>query len=281
MRNSVYRGPIAAALVAALAVSIGLARADREPEAELRVCADPNNLPFSNEAEQGFENRIAELIASELGVGVVYTWWPQRRGFIRNTLNAGQCDLVIGVPAEDELVATTRPYYRSTYVFVQPAGLEPPVASILDPRLETLSIGVHLTGDDGANPPPVHALGRLGIVDNVSGYLIYGDYREKNPPARLVEAVAEGAVDVAAVWGPIGAYFASRAAPPLVAIPITGTESFTGLPFEFSIAMGVRRGDTEFRDRIQAVLDRRRDHIRAVLIEYDVPLVAEHEEVEP
>ena len=279
MRNSMRRR-IGAALIGALA-AIGLARADREPEAELRVCADPNNLPFSNEAEQGFENRIAELIASELGVGVVYTWWPQRRGFIRNTLNAGQCDLVIGVPAEDELVATTRPYYRSTYVFVQPAGLEPPVASILDPRLETLSIGVHLTGDDGANPPPVHALGRLGIVDNVSGYLIYGDYREENPPARLVEAVAEGAVDVAAVWGPIGAYFASRAAPPLVAIPITGTESFTGLPFEFSIAMGVRRGDTEFRDRIQAVLDRRRDHIRAVLIEYDVPLVAEHEEVEP
>lgn len=279
MRSSVRRRRIGAALIAALA-AIGLARADGEPEAELRVCADPNNLPFSNEAEQGFENRIAELIASELGVGVAYTWWPQRRGFIRNTLNTGDCDLVIGVPAEDELVATTRPYYRSTYVFVQPAELEPPVESILDPRLETLSIGVHLTGDDGANPPPAHALGRLGIVDNVSGYLIYGDYRDENPPARLVEAVAEGAVDVAAVWGPIGAYFASRADPPLAAIPVTGTESFTGLPFEFSIAMGVRRGDTEFRDRIQAVLDRRRDQIRDVLIEYHVPLVAEHEEVE-
>src|SRR5690606_13400471 len=97
----------------------------------------------------------------------------------------------------------------------------------------------------------------------------------------LVEAVAEGAVDVAAGWGPIGAYFASRAAPPLVAVPITGTESFTGLPFEFAIAMGVRRGGTGFRARSRPVLDRRRDHIRAVLIEYDVPLVAEHEEVEP
>src|SRR5690606_4431417 len=155
------------------------------------------------------------------------------------------------------------------------------VESMRDPRLGTLSISVHLTGDDGPNPPPAHALGRLGIVDNVFGSLIYGDYRDENPPARLIEAVSDGAVDVAAVWGPIGAYFASRADPPLVALPIAGTESFTGLPFEFSIAMGVRKGDTELRDRIQAVLDRRSEEIRDVLIEYRVPIVTEREEAEP
>src|SRR5690606_5361260 len=128
-------------------------------ERPFRVCADPNNLPFSNAAEQGFENALAELLAAELGATVEYTWWAQRRGFIRNTLNAGDCDVVMGVPAGYELVATTQPYYRSTYVFVyrREPGLE--LRTIDDPRLRELAIGVHLIGDDGGNTPPVHALG--------------------------------------------------------------------------------------------------------------------------
>jgi mxaJ protein len=260
-------------LVLLLCLAAPIAAAERE----LRVCADPNNLPFSNEAEEGFENELAELVAAELDADVTYTWWAQRRGFIRNTLNARACDVVMGVPDDYELVDTTRPYYRSTYVFVYPESAALDLQSLRDPRLRELTIGVHLTGDDGANPPPAHALGRIGIVDNVKGYLIYGDYREPNPPARLIDAVADGDVDVAAAWGPLAGYFASRSGEPLVLRPMTDTADFAPLPFEFSISMGVRRGDTALRDELDAVLLRRQDEIRALLARYGVPLV-EHRE---
>jgi quinoprotein dehydrogenase-associated probable ABC transporter substrate-binding protein len=242
-------------------------------ERELRVCADPNNLPFSNEQEEGFENRIAELVADELDAVLSYTWWAQRRGFIRNTLNAGACDLVIGVPAGYELVATTDAYYRSAYVYVYRADRGLDLRSMRDPRLRDLRIGVHLIGDDGANPPPAHALGAQGIVDNVVGYMIYGDYREPNPPARVIEAVASDELDVAAVWGPIGGYFARRAPVPLAAVPITDTAGFAPLRFEFAIAMGVRKGDHRLRDELNAILERRRDDIRALLEQHGVPSV--------
>lgn len=265
MRTEALRLGLAIAVLSALA---GTAAAD----GALRVCSDPNNLPFSNEAGEGFENAIAELLADELGSDLSYAWWAQRRGFIRNTLNAGTCDLVIGIPAGYELVETTRPYYRSTYVFVYPRRFGEPLRSLRDPRLRELTIGVHLTGDDGANPPPVHALGRQGIVENVVGFMIYGDYRQPNPPARLIDAVAKGDVDVAAAWGPMAGYFARRAQPPLGIAPITDT-SFAGVPFEFSIAMGVRKGDTEFRDEVQAAIDRRQTDVRAILERFGVPLV--------
>ncbi len=256
---------------AAAALLCGAAPAE-SAERELRVCSDPNNLPFSNEAGQGFENALAELIASELDAEVAYTWWAQRRGFIRNTIGAGDCDVVMGVPAGYELVETTRPYYRSTYVFVysdeRAAGLE----AITDPRLATLNIGVHLTGDDGLNPPPAHALGARGIVDNVFGYMIYGDYREPNPASKLIDAVVRGEIDVAAVWGPIGGYFAQRLDPALTVVPIAPVEGGM-LPFEFSIAMGVRRGETELRDELDAVLERRRGDVQALLETYGVPLI--------
>ena len=278
-RSAGTRPVVAAAAFVVLAVLISPGEADEPRIDELRVCADPNNLPFSNDAEQGFENRIAEIVADEVGAPLSYTWWAQRRGFIRNTLGAGACDLVVGVPAESENVETTRPYYRSTYVFVHRAQLEPPLESMLDPRLRELDIGVHLIGDDGANPPPVHALGRLGIVDNVSGYPIYGDYRQRDPPARVIDAVARGDIDVAAVWGPLGGYFAHRTPTVLVVSPIVDTERFAGLPFEFSVAMGVRKGETLLRDRLQRVLDRRGRDIRQVLIDYHVPLIPTEQEV--
>ena len=202
-----------------------------------------------------------------------YTWWAQRRGFIRNTLNAGACDLVIGVPAGYELVATTDAYYRSAYVYVYRADRGLDLRSMRDPRLRELRIGVHLIGDDGANPPPAHALGEQGIVDNVVGYMIYGDYREPNPPARIVEAVARGDLDVAVVWGPIGGYFARHASVPLEAVPITDTAAFAPLRFEFGIAMGVRKGENAFRDELNAILKRRREDIHLLLDQYGVPRV--------
>ena len=261
---------LAAAAVSSLAVGA------RPPAgtAVLRVCSDPNNLPFSNRAGQGFENRLAELLAAELGAEVRYTWWAQRRGFVRNTLGAGECDLVAGVPADYDPVATTEPYYRSTYVFVTRRELTPPIASIDDPRLRRLRIGAHVIGDDYASTPPVTALARRGIVRNLRGYSIYGDYREPNPPARLIEAVAKGEVDVALAWGPLGGYFAGREAVPLRVTPIRERGDGPGAPFVFAIAMGVRRDDTALARRVGAVLERRRDEVRRILRDYGVPLVA-------
>ena len=241
---------------------------------ELRVCADPNNLPFSNQEGEGFENRIAGLVAEELDAELSYTWWAQRRGFIRNTLNAGACDVLMGVPAGYELVETTAAYYRSAYVYVYRADQGLDLHSIRDPRLRDLKIGVHLIGDDGANPPPAHALGAQGIVDNVFGYMIYGDYREPNPPARVIEAVAAGDLDVAAVWGPFGGYFAQHAPVPLAAVSITDTATFAPLRFEFGMAMGVRKDDRALLDELNRIIDRRREDIQALLDEYGVPRVA-------
>jgi mxaJ protein len=240
--------------------------------AVLKVCADPNNLPFSNERGEGFENRIADLIAEDLDATVSYTWWAQRRGFVRNTLQAGLCDLIPGVPAGFERVATTAPYYRSTYVFVTRADLEPAIESFDDPRLRRLKIGVHLIGDDYANPPPVNALARRGIVRNVRGYTIYGDYREPNPPARLLAALARGEVDVAIVWGPLGGYFAGRESSPLRVTPMREPTD-AGVPFTFAISMGVRPGDSALESRVAEVLARRRGEIRGILEHYGVPLL--------
>ncbi|MFC6488997.1 substrate-binding domain-containing protein [Nitratireductor sp. GCM10026969] len=253
--------------------SVVLAQSAAAEMRQLRVCSDPNNLPFSNEEGGGFENRIAEMIAEDFGVELSYTWWAQRRGFVRNTLKAGNCDVIMGVPAGYELVETTEPYYRSTYVYVyrDESGLD--LHSISDPRLKELKIGVHLIGDDGANTPPAHALGSQGIVDNVSGYMIYGDYREPNPPARIIDAVASGKLDVAAVWGPLGGYFATRAPVAMRAVPITDTEEVSSLRFAFSIAMGVRKDDQALKEQLDDFLQRRQDDIDAVLEEYGVPLV--------
>ncbi|WP_247528606.1 substrate-binding domain-containing protein [Bradyrhizobium sp. 199] len=242
-------------------------------DGELRVCADPNNLPFSNSAGAGLENRLAAMLAEHFGQHVSYTWWAQRRGFIRNTLKAGACDLVIGVPAGYDLVETTKPYYRSTYVFVTRQDQHLDLSSLLDPRLHHLAIGVHLIGDDGNNPPPAQALGEQGIVDNVRGYSIYGDYRQADPPARLVEAVANGEIDVAAAWGPLGGYFAQHSPVPLTVAPIRDYERFTSQQFQFAIAMGVRKGDHALRDRLNAFIDEHRPEIKSLLRSYGVPLV--------
>jgi quinoprotein dehydrogenase-associated probable ABC transporter substrate-binding protein len=230
-------------------------------------------LPFSNSAEAGFENKLAAMVAAHFGEQVSYTWWAQRRGFIRNTLKAGQCDVVIGVPAGYDLVETTRPYYRSSYVFVTRQDRHLDLSSLIDPRLHGLTIAVHLIGDDGNNPPPAQALGDQGIVENVRGYSIYGDYREANPPARLIEAVENGEVDVAAAWGPLGGYFAQRSPVPLTVTPIRDTERFAPQQFQFAIAMGVRKGDHALRARLNAFIDEHRSEINALLRSYGVPLV--------
>ena len=266
----------AALLVPLLACALatrGDPAAQRLAPRVLRVCADPNNLPFSNERLEGFENRLAELVARDMGATVKYTWHPQRRGFIRNTLRAGACDVVMGVPSSFELALPTRPYYRSTYVFVyrRDAGIS--LRSFDDPALRTLRVGVHLVGDDGANTPPAHALASRGIIRNVVGYTLYGDYSEPNPPARLIEALVRGEVDVAIAWGPLAGYFARRQPVPLEILPVAPEIDLPFLPFVFDISMGVRREDEALADELDAILVRRAGEIDALLDAFGIPYV--------
>jgi len=241
------------------------ARAAPEP---LRVCADPNNMPFSNQRGEGFENKLVDLVAAELGRPVEYTWWAQRRGNVRETLNAGRCDLIPGVASGLEMLSTTEPYYASTYVAVTREG-EAPVTSFDDPRLRTMRIGVQMIGDDFSNTPPAHALSRRGIVGNVRGFMVYGDYADANPQARIVRAVADGEVDVAFVWGPVGGYFARRQDRPLHVEPIRASREDR---LAFAIAMGTRRGDDSLKSRTEQALAQRRADIERLLASYDIPL---------
>jgi mxaJ protein len=243
------------------------------PQRQLRVCADPNNLPFSNERLEGFENRLAELIAHDLNAALTYTWWAQRRGFIRQTLQAATCDLLLGVPKRLDAVLTTNPYYRSTYVFVYRSEDGPAVRSLDDSLLRSVKIGVQLIGNDGANSPPAHALARRHIIENVVGYSVYGDYARPHPTARIIEAVATGAVDVAVVWGPIASYFARAQPVPLAVVPVIPSQDAPALPFVFDIALGVRRGEEAFRAELDAILQRRRPEINRMLDAYGVPRV--------
>jgi mxaJ protein len=250
-------------LIATLAAAPATAR-------ELRVCADPNNLPFSNDRREGFENKIVEILADELGATVEYTWWAQRRGFLRNTLKAGVCDLVPGMPSNMDGLRTTAPYYRSTYVFITRADA-PAIASLNDPALRQMKIGVQLIGDDGWNTPPAHALSRRGLTQNVRGYTLYGDYGRPNPPARIIEAVADGEVDAAVAWGPMAGYFATRQSVPLQVAPVRPQFDGPQLPMVWDISMGLRKDDEALREDIDAALSRRRADVDAILSAYRVP----------
>lgn len=237
---------------------------------DLRICADPNNLPFSKQDGSGFENKIAAIVAEELDANLSYTWFAQRRGFLRNTLNAGTCDVVMGYPRNYQLLRSTRPYYRSSYVFVRRAG-DPPISGYDDPALRNLQIGVQLIGDDGANTPPVAALAKRGITTNVRGFPVYGDYRKDAPLAPIMDAVGNGTLDTAIVWGPTAGYFATRERVPLTLTPILFDSAMLAQPMTFDIAIGVRKGELALSDEIDRALRKRRADVDAVLKSYGVP----------
>jgi len=239
--------------------------------AQLRVCADPNNLPFSNRAGQGFENELAGMLAKSMGKTVSYTWAAQQKQFLRDTLDAGKCDVVIGLPTDDHAygVLTTHPYYRSTYALVYRADAPYKLASLDDPRLRKLTIGVHSIGDDWADLPGGAVLAYRGIVDNVHVYKMFADFARPNPSADLIEAVAKGDVDVAIAWGPLAGYFATREPVKLTVVPLTHTHAV--LPFQFSISMAVRHGDAALRDRLDAFVQSHRGAIHTLLARYGVP----------
>jgi mxaJ protein len=263
---------IALALIAGTGIACERARAASKLS-ELRVCSDPNNLPFSNEQQQGFENRIAEVVARDLNAKLTYKWWAQHRGFVRNSLNAHECDLLIGVPASFERTINTIPYYRSTYVFVTRHDRHLNIRSFDDPALKRLTIGVQMIGDDFTNTPPAQALTQRHMIQNVRGYSVYGDYRRPNPPARIIDAVANGDIDVAVAWGPLAGYFAQKEPVALDVTPVSPQIDLPFLPFVFDISMGVRRGDTALRERLNTVIARRKGDIDRILEQYGVPRI--------
>jgi mxaJ protein len=230
----------------------------------LRVCADPDNLPYSKTDGSGFENRIAVLVAESLGATLEYHWFPDRRGFLRKTLNARVCDLVIGLPAQSEHVATTRPYYRATYVLAYRADRVEDLLSLDDPRLRTLSVGVALVGNDLAATPPAHALALRGITNNVVGFPMFGD---GTATERMTAALTNGTIDVAIMWGPQAGYFAQRSPHRIELVPLhaNGDE-----PFEFDIAMGVRRDDVPLARDVDAALQKLQPRIDRILDDFAV-----------
>ena len=235
----------------------------------LRVCADPDNMPLSNQKGEGFEQKIAELVAREWKAKIQYAWWPVRRGFFARALNGRYCDVAIQAPSEFDMAGVTKPYFRSGYVFVtrKDSGLD--IKSLADPRLKKLKIGVNLLNSDAENTPPAMALSQYGVVGNLVGYSTF--YTETERPEDIVNAVAKKEIDVAIVWGPLAGYFARSSPVPLSVVPLAERDSLSNTPFRFNIGMGVRRRDRALRDSLQTVLDRKGPEIQAILKEYGVP----------
>jgi mxaJ protein len=264
-------------LCALLWLACGVASAEaatpqppRPPERVLRVCADPDNLPFSNRAGDGLENRLVEMLAAQLHARVETVWWPQRRGYLRNTLNANRCDIVPGIASGVQGIGTTHPWYRSTYVFATRARDGLRIDSLDDPRLRRLRVGVQLVGDDGANTPPAHSLGRRGIVNNVRGFPIYGELA-REPQAGILRALAAGEIDVALVWGPVAGYYASRVSAPLRVQPITPWLDGPQWPMVFDVSMGVRKQDVALRRELDRALRQLAPEVERLLTEFRVP----------
>jgi mxaJ protein len=236
----------------------------------IRVCADPDNMPLSNQKGEGFEQKIAELIAKEWNAKVEYAWWPVRRGFFARALNGRYCDLAVEAPPALDIASVTKPYFRSGYVFVtrKDSGLD--IKSLADPRLKKLRIGVNLLNSDAENTPPAMALSKYGVVGNLKGYSTF--YTDTERPEDIVNDVAKKDIDVAIVWGPLAGYFAKKSAVPLSLQPLAERDSLSDLPFRFDIGMAVRRKDAALRDSLQKVLDRKGPEIQAILKEYGVPV---------
>jgi mxaJ protein len=270
------RVKIAGAVVLAAASVTLMASAPKPQTGEFRVCADPYNMPFSNDREEGFENKIAHLVANDLNASIINYWWPQRRGFLRNSILSGSCDVLIGAPVGLDPVATTKPYYRSTYYLVYRADRGLTIRSLDDSLLKRLKIGVNMIGYDYTNTPPAHALGVRGIV----GLVGFGNFLNADPhadhPEDIIDALAKDSIDVAIVWGPKAGYWVKREPVPLTMVALPDSDPVSGMPFAFSMAMGVRHRDKALKAQLDSVIDRRRGEIVSILQQYSVPLLELH-----
>ncbi|MGD9785244.1 MAG: substrate-binding domain-containing protein [Hyphomicrobiaceae bacterium] len=262
--------------LAALSSSLGMQsawategqRADLVNRRVLRVCSDPANLPFSNQKGEGFENKIAEIVAGELKVPVEYTWFPQATGFIRRTLFAKACDVVIGYAQGDELVLNTNHYYRSTYAIVYRKGQDlDGVESLEDERLKGKHIGII------AGTPPGDIMARLGLMGTARPYPLTVDRRYESPAERMIEDIRSGAVDVGILWGPIAGYFSKRGGEALVVRPLV--KESIGPRMSYRITMGVRQGDDFWKRQLNTIIAKRQGDIDKVLLDFGVPLIDE------
>jgi mxaJ protein len=231
---------------------------------ELRVCADPHNLPFSNTEEQGFENKIAKLLAEDLHAQLRYQWQRMGRGFVREYVDKGLCDVLIGVPYRFRPMLTTTPYYRSTYVFVVRTDARIKPRSLDDPRLRELRVAVQVLDEQYA--PPAEALARRGLQKSLVPFYGVAENAEL-----IVNAVAERKVDAAVVWGPLAGYMARQNGRELEIIPLKPEMDPPGLPFTFEISMGVRKGNDSLKDKLEQFVRHRAGEIRAILADYGVP----------
>lgn len=253
---------------------------DDSPRTEFRVCQDPNNMPFSSLSGEGFENKIAELFAKDMGVPVKYYSFPNRLAFIRNTLRFKlpdepyACDVVMSVPAGFDQVSATKPYYRSTYALVFPRGkgmddvhTSDDLLALPPEKLRTLRIGVY------DRSPASAWLARHGLVDRGVPYPMMSPDPQQYPGQIIERELAQGNIDAAIVWGPIAGFFARRVqSPQLMVAPM---KSEPGLPFDFSMAMGVRYGEPKWKKQVEDLIAKHRGEILAILREYGVPLVEE------
>jgi quinoprotein dehydrogenase-associated probable ABC transporter substrate-binding protein len=232
-----------------------------------RVCADPRSLPFSNEAHEGFEDKLAELFAAKLGKTVSYTYYPRAIGFVRNTLNALKCDVVIGDAQGDDLVQTTNPYYHAYYALVVPAGSDlETVQSLDDPRLKGRHIGLV------AGTPPATVMARNGLMGDARPFPLMVDTRSDAPSKDMIDQIADGTLDAGVLWGPIGGYYAKHASKPLTVIPLVHEH---GATMDFRISMGVRRTDQDWKRTLNRLIADNQDAINTILIGYGVPIVGE------
>lgn len=234
----------------------------------LRVCADPANMPFSNKAREGFENKLADLLAKSLGVPVTYTWFPQAIGFVRNTLRARKCDVIIGFSQGHELVLGTNAYYRSAYVLLYRAGSDlEGVDNLGDPRLRDKKIGVI------AGTPPATILAVNGLIGKAKPYQLMVDRRFENPAEEMLNDLAASKIDAALLWGPIGGYYAKQRNGQIRVVPLLKEKN--GPRMAYRIIMGVRPGEIDWKHQLNAFIETHQKEINAILLDYGVPIVDE------
>jgi quinoprotein dehydrogenase-associated probable ABC transporter substrate-binding protein len=232
----------------------------------LRVCADPNNMPFSNEKQEGFENKVAELFARQLGKEVGYTWFPQATGFVRNTLGAHKCDVIIGFPQGDEIVQNTNPYYRSVYALVfKPGNGLDGIETLSDERLKEKRIGIV------AGTPPSDHLVRNGLMSHVKPYPLMVDTRVDSSAQAMIADLEAGDIDVGVLWGPMAGFYARQAKPPLQVVPLVKE---TGGPrLAYNITMGVRASDQEWKRLLNRMIRDHQQETDEILLDFGVPLL--------
>jgi quinoprotein dehydrogenase-associated probable ABC transporter substrate-binding protein len=255
-------------LLAALPV-LSEARADDHPEAvdrsNFRVCSDPSNLPFSNDKGEGFENKIAELLAAKLGVPLKYTWYPNSVGFLRNTLRVRRCDIVMGIVTGADLVQNTNPYYRSAYVMVSRKEDNITADKIEDPQLAQLRIGLT------AGAPPADLAAKAGLAPHIHPYDLYVDTRHQTPGKDMIGDLVSKNIDVAMLWGPIAGYFAAQHGDALKVTPLVNEPKSTRM--EFYITMAVRPGENKWKNEINDLIRANQDEITKIMRDYHIPLL--------